>query len=219
MVSLPTKPGLELAVDGTAVLKVVREAVVCDRADFDEFERFMLACEPSPNPFRPSTNLLRRQCALLLPSATVASYEFGQRQETRRVDPFAEDGGGAPRLVRAVLESMGDEAAPYDLVQCNYYAHGGVGLSPHRDDEACLDLSHPIVSYSFLKDPTEQRPFAVYTNDDRRLADLHVGHGDAIVMTRDMQRKVKHGIEKERPTKYGPRINLTLRATVRSVPP
>ena len=44
---------------------------------------------------------------------------------------------------------------------------------------------------------------------------MQTGHGDLVVMAGDIQNEFKHGVEKERANKFGPRINLTLRVVVR----
>ena len=54
----------------------------------------------------------------------------------------------------------------------------------------------------------------MYTLDDAKVVDLPLGHGDVLVMSGNVQGEFKHGVAKERANKFGPRINLTLRATL-----
>ena len=113
-----------------------------------------------------------------------------------------------PVLQAARARHADDPFADYALVQANLYAHGGVGLSPHADDEPFLTAGAPIYSFSL----GATRPFSIYTTDDDKVLDVPLAHGDLLMMTGDMQTEFKHGIEKDRPAKYGPRINLTVRS-------
>ena len=198
---------LRVHISGDAWFTHEHGRVPCSSESFDAMKTFMQKVRPTPNPYRPSTNILRRQCAFLLDTAPVSSYKFGQDQDSFRVS------SDVPSLITDVLSFSKGEGYEYDLVQANYYEHGGVGISPHQDNEPCIDLSVPIMSISFMERATEARPFSFYTTQNQRLLDVHLGHGDVLVMGQGIQEHVKHGVEKDRPNFYGPRINLTLRKT------
>ena len=199
--------------DASTWLDWRRGIVPCTPEAFQEMKVFLTDVRPTPNPRRPSTNILRKQCAIVVPSsAAVDAYDFGQKQETFRLTDVSLS------MVSTVIEMVNNmmnmkEGDGYDLVQVNFYSDGSVGLGAHQDREPCIDLSHPIVSVTFFESTQETRPFTLYTNDERRLFDLHLGHGDVLIMSGDVQKNLKHGVEKASAKKYGPRINLTLRKT------
>lgn len=167
----------------------------------------MKSVNGTPNSYRPSTNILRMQCAVFLPRAAVHQYSFGQKQ-----DSFVQETTDMHPLLSRLFSKMPPQ---YDMVQCNYYEHAGVGISPHQDNEPCIDQEFPIISVSFCANPCDTRRFSLYALDGRREVDIHLGHGDELVMT--SQRECKHGIEKERKTACGPRLNFTFRVA-RAVP-
>lgn len=203
--SYPIKPATTVLVGQYTTLRVERGMHECDAAMFALFENFMQeTVKSTPNPMRPSTNILRKQCVFLLPTATVTSYNFGQFQDTF-VKPICE----MPPLASTVFQKVQETYPEIDMVQCNYYKDGSVGMSPHQDNESSLDPNHPILSVTFYAKQEESRPLTFYTLDDQKIMDLYLGHGDFLVMRG--QEETKHGIEKERANKYGPRINFTLR--------
>ena len=185
-------------------LTLARGVYGCTPEEFTSFESLMHDVTPTPNPFRPSTNILRKQCAFFLPTAPVQTYEFGQKQDSmvRRVDEMH------PLLSR-LFASM---PAEYNMVQCNYYEHAGVGISPHQDNEKCIDQRYPIISVTFFQNSQDVRNFSIYTLDGRKVLDVVLAHGDLLTM--HGQAEYKHGIEKERRTACGPRLNFTFRVAV-----
>ena len=164
----------------------------------------MQSVSPTPNNFRPSTHILRKQCAFFLPGAPVHTYEFGQKQ-----DSFVADTEKMHPLLRRLFSLMPPE---YNMVQCNYYEHAAVGIYPHQDNESCIDQRYPIGSVTLFENPSDVREFSLYTLDDRRILDIVLGHGDLLVM--HGQDEYKHGIEKHRRTACGPRLNLTFRVAI-----
>ena len=54
----------------------------CTPEAFQEMKTFLGNVRSTPNPRRPSTNILRKQCAIVVPSSSIVSYDFGQKQET-----------------------------------------------------------------------------------------------------------------------------------------
>lgn len=174
-------------------------------------EAFMKNVSPTPNSRRPSTNIHRKQCAFLPTSAGISEYEFGQKQDTKVVDNL----DNLPPLVASAFhyirrQSLSDDDR-YTLLQCNYYKDASVGISPHSDDEKCIDLTYPILSLSFYADKNHTRSFSIYTMDKTKLLDIPLGHGDLCTMSGGMQREFLHGIEKERANKCASRINFTFR--------
>lgn len=186
-------------------LSLQRGAYTCSLEEFVAFEAIMThGVSPTPNPYRPSTNILRKQCAFFLPTAPIHAYEFGQKQDSI----VAECHNMHPLLARL----FASVPAAYNMVQCNYYEHAGVGISPHQDNESCIDSRHPILSVTFFRDPTDVRKFSLYDLCDRKVLDVVLGHGDLLTM--HGQDEYKHGIEKERRTACGPRLNFTFRVAV-----
>ena len=93
---------------------------------------------------------------LLASSTSIASYDFGQRQDTF-VKPVDDLPPPVRRAVEHVRSTLGNQA--HTLIQCNYYLNGSVGISPHQDNELCIDQAHPIVSVTFCSNPEERGPF------------------------------------------------------------
>ena len=164
--------------------------------------------QSTPNPRNPSTLLRRKQCTFVLPH--VQDYEFGQFNQHFR-SPKDE----WPELVKRAFDQVVricDRPECFTAVHANLYEDGGVGVDPHSDKEHSMVKGLPIFSITLLEDPTEPRPFSIYTNDKTKICDVPLGHGDMLVMTA-MQDDFKHGIEKHRPfKKYRPRVNFTIRA-------
>ena len=175
----------------------------CTDDEFSEFKLFMLKVSTTPNRWRPSTNILRKQCAFFLLGAPIESYEFGQKQ-----DSFVMEKKCMPNLLSRIFSNMEDA---YNMAQCNYYENGAVGISPHQDNEKCIDNNYPIISVTFFENKSDVRPFSIYDLNDNKILDIMIGHGDQIIM--EDQTEFKHGIEKERPKKYGSRINFTFRVS------
>ena len=169
----------------------------------------------TPNKHRPSTFILRKQCAFLLPNAPFKEYRFGQVQDT-----FVFDDTSSPKLLRLVVDYVHrHHSTEYDLFQCNYYKDASVGISPHKDDEACLNSDKDILSFSFYEAEEESRAFSIYSLGDAKLLDVMLGHGDVLVMSPEVQQCVKHGVDKERANKCGPRLNITARVLKTPSPP
>ena len=203
-------PNCNIRFDEDSTISITRGQVSCSPEEFSEFQEIMVRVNNTPNVYRPSTNIIRKQCAFFLSSSPVSEYKFGQQQDT-----FKREFEELPKLIiktiRYVQEILG--YYQHDLVQCNYYKDGSAAISPHVDNESCLNLNIPIVSVTFYLNPMETRSFSIYNMDSMKIMDLQIGHGDVIVMSEKIQEKVKHGVDKERANKHGPRINLTLRAT------
>lgn len=195
---------MEVTLSSRTRLVLSRGVYGCTPEEFASFEGLMQSVTPSPNNYRPSTNILRKQCAFFLPDAPIHSYEFGQKQDSTVVSREEMH----PLLAR-VFSTMGPE---YNMVQCNYYEHAAVGISAHQDNEQCIDPRYPIQSVTFFQDPLDMRKFSLYTLDDRKVLDMMLGHGDLLAMYG--QDEYKHGIEKERRTACGPRLNLTFRVAM-----
>tara|TARA_A100001015_G_scaffold302058_1_gene389794 strand:- start:794 stop:1396 length:603 start_codon:yes stop_codon:yes gene_type:complete len=191
---------------GSSVVTIKRGATTCTLEEFLSFQQFMINVNATPNKYRPSTCILRKQCAFLSGTASVKEYDFGQSQDTFPLE------GCLPAPLRRVVDYIQTHyESKFDLFQCNYYSDGSVGISPHQDNESCLDHQQPILSFSFYLDQSESRPFSFYTLDDVKFMECSLGHGDLMIMSPEVQKEVKHGIEKERAKKYGPRINITAR--------
>lgn len=195
---------MEVTLSEHTRLSLVRNAYSCTPDEFASFETLMKSVTPTPNTYRPSTNILRKQCAFFLPAAPVHTYEFGQTQ-----DSFVSSVDKMHPLLARVFSSMPPE---YNMVQCNYYEHAGVGISAHQDDEPCIDPRYPIRSVTFFLSTLDTRKFSLYTLNGSKILDIVLGHGDLLTMYG--QREYKHGIEKERRTACGPRLNFTFRVAI-----
>lgn len=183
-----------------------RAVHTCTSEEFSSFQAFMQSVSATPNKYRPNTTIHRKQCAFFLPSAPVQTYEFGQKQDSHVV----EIRDMHPLLAR-LFSSM---APPYNMAQCNYYEDASVAISPHQDNEPCIDPQHPIVSVTFYANVCDTRKFSFYTLTDAKVIDIVLGHGDVLTMM--CQDEYKHGIEKERRTNCGPRLNFTFRVATNS---
>lgn len=196
----------------TSSVGVYRNTLPISREEFDELRAVMEAAAPTPNPYRPSTNILRKQ-AVFAHASVVGDYTFGQVQDTIRGTLES-----MPMAVQRAFEAsrwcqQENKDSNYAIAQCNLYENGRVGISPHADDESFLAPNCPIYSYTFQERPDESpRPFSIYTLDEKKILDIPLFHGDMLVMSGNMQQEFKHGIEKDRPSKYGKRINLTVRS-------
>ena len=207
MTNLAATPPTMMFVHGDAQTALYRKHMSCSDEEFANMEVVMKWCTPTPNPHRPSTNCLRKQCAFVREG--VKEYDFGQKQDVYRCEEHT--------TIELLNRVLADLASTYNLFQCNYYENGGVGIGPHQDNEACLDLTYPIVSYSFYANHDDRRPFSFYTLDEKKVLDVPLGHGDMLVTNSHVQRLLKHGMEKQRANKHGPRINITARvATTQS---
>ena len=195
---------MEITLSEQTRLSLVRGAYTCTPEEFTSFEALMHSATPTPNTYRPSTNILRQQCAVFLPAAPVHTYEFGQKQ-----DSIVSEIDDMHPLLARVFSSMPPE---YNMVQCNYYEHAGVGITSHRDNEPCIDPRYPIRSVTFRLNPEDVRKFSLYTLDGHKVLDVVLGHGDLLTM--HGQNEYKHGIEKERRTACGPRLNFTFRVAI-----
>jgi alkylated DNA repair dioxygenase AlkB len=190
---------------GPATVRIVRRTMECTAEGFIEFQDFMVGVSFTPNKHRPSTYILRQQCAFFT-NDKQDKYDFGQKQDNFKLQD------ASPKLLKDVVDYVHKHyGTDYELFQCNYYAHGGVGISPHKDDEPCLDHDKSILSFSFYPTLEDARPFSFYTLEDAKFADVVLGQGDLLIMSPMVQQVIKHGIEKERSSKYGPRINVTAR--------
>lgn len=192
---------MEIRVGSHTTLTLTSGVHDCTRDEFASFETFMTSVSATPNNYRPTTNILRRQCAVFLPCAPIHTYEFGQKQDSLVCDVV-----DMHPLLSRLFRSIPSE---YNMVQCNYYEHAGVGISPHQDNEACIDSRYPILSVSFYADPHDSRKFSIYTLQGCKIVDIVLRHGDLLEMKG--QEECKHGIDKERRTSCGPRINFTFR--------
>jgi len=193
---------MEVTLSTRTRLSLVRNAHDCSPEEFASFERLMQSVTPTPNPYRPSTTILRKQCVFLSPEARVDTYDFGQKQDTFSTSDM-------PPLLTRLSASVPSE---YNMVQCNYYEHAGVGISAHQDNESCIDPRYPILSVTLYQNPLDVRKFSVYTLDGHKVLDVVLHHGDLLTM--HGQDEYKHGVEKERRTACGPRLNFTFRVTV-----
>ena len=185
--------------------------------EFDELLTFMKdTVRASPNPRNPKTFLKRKQCTFV--SSDASAYHFGQHNDTFRDDvPW-------PSIVTKVLDlarlytvsQCGVDASLYNGVHVNLYSDGSVGVNPHSDNETSLMLEYPIFSVTLLSDPSRPRAFSIYTKEDStKLYDIYLGDGDILVMSGDMQKEFKHGVEASKPAKLYKdlvRMNLTIRA-------
>lgn len=178
---------------------------LCDASEFASFVHFMdREVSQTPNRWKPGGFILRKQCVFLLPSANRRGYNFGQEQDAfvRRLEEM-------PPLLTKTFTAILAKHPLMDMVQCNYYKNGSVGISPHQDNESCIDQNYPIVSVTFSEKMGESRPFTLYSLSDEPLCSIQLGHGDELVMKG--QDEFKHGIEKERANKYAGRLNFTFR--------
>ena len=198
-------------------LDLFRSAFECSQSEFDEIHAFMRdVVRASPNPRNPKTFLKRKQCTFV--NANASAYEFGQHNDTFR------DGVQWPAVVTRALDATrayavshyGVDARLYNGVHVNLYRDGSVGVKPHSDNESSLLLEYPIFSLTLLSDPSRPRAFSVYTKEESaKVCDVYLGDGDMLVMSGDMQREFKHGVEAAKPAslyKDLVRINLTVRA-------
>ena len=81
----------------------------------------------------------------------------------------------------------------------------------HSDNENDLVPDEPIVTLTFLEDPTEPRKFRLKSNETGENKDYLLGHGDIFVMGGDTQKTHKHSVPKS--TKYkSRRISITVRS-------
>ncbi|MFI6932762.1 alpha-ketoglutarate-dependent dioxygenase AlkB family protein [Streptomyces sp. NPDC050287] len=128
------------------------------------------------------------------------------------------DGDGAPvkpfpgRLGelgrRAVRETLGEQAAPYDIALINFY-DGDARMGMHRDSDEKSDA--PVVSLSlgdtcvfrFGNTETRTRP---YTDVELRSGDLFVFGGPS--------RLAHHGVPRVRPGTAPPELGLTGRLNI-----
>lgn len=199
-----------LQISPQSTVGVYPRALPVSREEFDELLAVLQGVAPTPNPHRPSTHILRKQCAFVLPDV-VGEYHFGQTQDTLRMELDA-----MPNAVRRAFEIVRQCQADfpdrrYALAQANYYENGKVGVSPHADDEPFLNPTAPIYSFTFLEDEgATPRPFSIY-KDGAKVLDVPLFHGDMLTMSGATQSEFTHGIEKDRPAKYGKRLNLTVR--------
>lgn len=193
---------IRLATQTTVTLR--RAVYTCTPEEFSSFQAFMQSVSATPNRYRPSTNIHRKQCAFFLPSAPVQTYEFGQKQ-----DSYVVEMTNMHPLLARLFSSM---PPSYNMVQCNYYEDASVAITPHQDNESCIDPQYPIVSISFYANVSDTRKFSFFTLTDTKVVDVVLGHGDVLTMT--CQDEYKHGIEKERRTNCGPRINFTFRVAM-----
>ena len=196
-----TTSSIELNLGACTSMSLYKGSYNCTSEEFSEFESFMLKTSCTPNKWRPSTNILRKQCCFFLPDAPIESYDFGQKQ-----DSYVMEKKCMPTLLSRIFSTMDDV---YNMAQCNYYENGGVGITKHKDDEKCIDSNYPIISVTFYRKTTDIRPFSIYNLHDDKVLDIIIAHGDKLIMRN--QTEFQHGIEKDRPKKYGPRINFTFR--------
>ena len=95
----------------------------------------------------------------------------------------------------------------------NLYPDGSAGVAAHSDNEAGLVAGMDIYSFTLLRKNSDARPFTIYRPNGEKLQDIVLENGDLLIMSGDMQKEFKHGVEAVRkPKQYGPRINLTVRA-------
>lgn len=195
---------MEILLASRTTVALQRAVYTCTSQEFASFQALMKSVSATPNKYRPSTNIHRKQCAFFRPSAPVQTYDFGQKQDSN----VLEIKDMHPLLAR-LFSSM---PPSYNMVQCNYYEDASVAISPHQDNESCIDPCHPIVSVTLYANVCDTRKFSFYTLADEKVVDVILGHGDVLTMT--CQSEYKHGIEKERRTNCGPRLNFTFRVAM-----
>ena len=206
--SMPRQP-FTVALNADVSINVVPNTISINSTDFNELDGILEAASDTPNRYRAGTNILRKQCCFLLPHVS-GTYNFGQPQDSIRRE-YEE----MPNAVKMALDIVRRDNKQFDypVIQANMYRHGGVGISPHADNEPFMNPDAPIYSFTFMECPeATPRPFSVYTMDERRILDIPLYHGDMLVMRGKMQTMFLHGIERDRPNKYKKRINLTVRA-------
>lgn len=123
-------------------------------------------------------------------------------------------------LAHEVASVKGIAKAYYNGVHVNLYPSGKAGVQPHADDEPNLLEGLPIVSFTLLAGVRIARPFSIYPPPTKKgappqkVADVLLGHGDAVVMQGKMQQAFLHGVEPTARAAFrdARRLNLTVRA-------
>lgn len=95
----------------------------------------------------------------------------------------------------------------------NWYPNGQSYISAHSDDERDINLTVPILSFSFGGIRTfriKRKKAEKFPNDISRL-DIPTQNGSLIIMSGDMQKEYTHEITKTKKF-VEPRINVTVRS-------
>ena len=193
-----------------AYVQHLTEQIPADADEFEDLWDMSNSVPPKRNPFNSGTFCMRLEATL---SPVVYTFS-GQRSHQLAPDAASNS------LIERVADDVKARCDPrvkeqYTIFHINWYRHGGVGIHPHFDDEACIVPDSNIYSYTFLSDAKLPRPFQVYEADGKQLKEEFVlGHGDLFVMGGTMQRFYKHGIKKTSAKRFAAlrRVNITVRA-------
>jgi alkylated DNA repair dioxygenase AlkB len=94
----------------------------------------------------------------------------------------------------------------FNSVLANLYRDGGDSMGCHADDEKELGANPVIASLSL----GEERLFKMHHKKSKQTLNIHLQHGDLLVMGGTCQRHWLHSVPKTKSLKT-PRINLTFR--------
>jgi alkylated DNA repair dioxygenase AlkB len=94
----------------------------------------------------------------------------------------------------------------FNSVLANLYRDGGDSMGCHADDEKELGINPVIASLSL----GEERLFKLHHKKSKQTLNVHLQHGDLLVMGGTCQQYWSHSVPKTKALKK-PRINLTFR--------
>ncbi len=100
---------------------------------------------------------------------------------------------------------------PFNNVMANLYRNGNDSMGCHADDEKELGANPFIASLSL----GEQRLLRFKHKTRKKKLDLHLNHGDLLVMSGNIQHHWQHELPKTKKAKSA-RINLTFRKIINS---